>query len=502
MIAAGMAGTLSSRFKQPLRYLVVTAAALGLSLTYSHLLVVNQTTVALSFLILILLVAFGWGLAQSIYLSLLCTVLYNFFFLPPMGTLTVADPQNWVALLSFMATGILVSHLSAKSRRETEVARQRREEVEKLYEFSRLLLMEDKLLTLAEATPGMVGTIFGLRAVTLYLPEHGRVYSSSPKEPLATLEELREAATGNESTRVLPGGARLVPLMLGLRPTGALALTEGAYSDGLYEALGGLVAVALERASVLERTSRIEAAREGERLRSTLLDSVAHELKTPLTAIRAAATSLLTQPGMSVEERRELLLILDEESAQLDKLTNEALAMAQMDAAAIHVRLWPQDVREVVELALDDLRTLLRGRQVSMSIAPEVREVAMDRELVRRVLRHLIENAAQYSQAGSPIEISGCIDGSRLVIEVEDHGQGIDAAEQAAIFERFYRGRGLALQVRGTGMGLAIVRSILQAHRGGIEVVSRPGSGSKFRFWLPLNVESIEREMANREVEK
>src|ERR1700760_530721 len=197
MIAAGMAGTLSSRFKQPLRYLVVTAAALGLSLTYSHLLVVNQTTVALSFLILILLVAFGWGLAQSIYLSLLCTVLYNFFFLPPMGTLTVADPQNWVALLSFMATGILVSHLSAKSRRETEVARQRREEVEKLYEFSRLLLMEDKLLTLAEATPGMVGTIFGLRAVTLYLPEHGRVYSSSPKEPLAALEELREAATGN-----------------------------------------------------------------------------------------------------------------------------------------------------------------------------------------------------------------------------------------------------------------------------------------------------------------
>jgi two-component system sensor histidine kinase KdpD len=176
--------------------------------------------------------------------------------------------------------------------------------------------------------------------------------------------------------------------------------------------------------------------------------------------------------------------------------------MAQMDAAAIHVRLWPQDVREVVELALDDLRTLLRGREVSVSIAPEVREVAMDRELVRRVLRHLIENAAQYSQAGSPIEIGGCIDGSRLVIEVEDHGQGIDAAEQAAIFDRFYRGRGLALQVRGTGMGLAIVRSILQAHGGGIEVVSRPGAGSKFRFWLPLAAESADREVENREVEK
>ncbi len=261
----------------------------------------------------------------------------------------------------------------------------------------------------------------------------------------------------------------------------------GSYSDGLYDAIGGLLAIALERAAALDRYSRVEAAREGERLRSALLDSVTHELRTPLTAIRAAATSLLSQPG-SLEEgqRHEMFAILDEESARLDRLIGQAVEMAQLDSDGIEVRPRPQRLQEVIDMALEDCRALLRGRPVTVELPPDMPAVSLDRELIRRVLRHLLENAARYSPAGSPVRIGATLEADRLLVSITDQGQGIDDAEQAYIFDKFYRGSRQRL-LHGTGMGLAIAKAILRAHSGGIEVVSHRDQGATFTFWVPIN---------------
>jgi two-component system, OmpR family, sensor histidine kinase KdpD len=468
-----------------LRYVAMTAAALLVVLVYRRILHVNQTTVALTFLVMVQVTAFRWGLVYSVCLSLGCTLLYNYFFLPPIGSFTIADPQNWIALLAFLASAIFISKLSENERRQTALSEGRRSELERLYEFSNQLLMEENLRDVARNAPRVVASIFGFDAVVLYLTENDSAYSSDPRRAFVSLEELRAVARLPDAPRSRTEGVCIVPLLLGMRASGSIAMTKAAYSDGLYDAIGGLLAIALERAAALDRFSRIEAAREGERLRSALLDSVTHELRTPLTAIRAAATSLLSQPSLGESQRREMFAILDEESARLDRLIGQAVEMAQLDTDGIEVRPRPQRLQEVIDMALDDCHALLRGRPVTVELPPDLPSIPLDRELIRRVLRHLLENAARYSPAGSPVHIGAALQADRLLVSITDQGQGIDDAEQAYIFDKFYRGSRQRL-LHGTGMGLAIAKAILRAHSGGIEVSSHRDQGATFTFWVPL----------------
>jgi two-component system, OmpR family, sensor histidine kinase KdpD len=478
-----------------LRYVAMTAAALLVVLIYRRILHVNQTTVALTFLVMVQFAAFRWGLVYSVCLSIGCTLLYNFFFLPPVGSFTIADPQNWIALVAFLASAIVISRISESERRQAAMSEVRRSEMERLYEFSNQLLMEENLHDVARHAPRVVASIFAFDAVSLYLTENDSAYSSDPRRSFVSLEELRAAARLAEAPQPRADGVRIVPLVLGMRASGSIAMTQetkrtkaGNYSDGLYDAIGGLLAIALERATALDRYSRVEAAREGERLRSALLDSVTHELRTPLTAIRAAATSLLSQPSLEESQRHEMFTILDEESARLDRLIGQAVEMAQLDTDGIEVRPRLQPLQEVIDMALEDLRVLLRGRPVTVELPADMPSIPLDRELIRRVLRHLLENAARYSPAGSPVRIGAALEADRLLVSITDQGQGIDDAEQAYIFDKFYRGSRQRM-LSGTGMGLAIAKAILRAHGGGIDVVSHRDQGATFTFWVPTKME-------------
>ena len=468
------------------RYVLLTLAACAVVAAYRLLLHVNQTTVALTFLVFVLVVATRWRLSHAVYLSLLCTFLYNFYFLPPIGKLTISDPQNWVALLALLSASVLVSHLSNRERNAAELSERRRQEVERLYEFSERLLLQEEAGRLARLAPSMIAAVFHLHGVALYVEEEEVAYYSDPDDELVPVETLRRAGRGEE-VEIRPG-LRLVPLALGLRSSGALAMTEGEYSERIYEAIGGLVAIAMERASALARFSHLEASREGERLRSALLDSVAHELRTPLTAIRAAATSLVEQPSMGDDQRSELHSILAEESARLNHLIGQTVEMAQLDSESLQVRPRMMRLREVIDIVLEDMKPLLGGRPVVMDEDADQPAIAMDGELVRRVLRQLIENAAKYSNAASPITISSRLDQDRLLVSVSDQGPGISSTEIPFVFDKFFRGKH-RVRVQGSGMGLAIAKAILHAHRGGIQVESRPGEGSTFTFWLPLRYE-------------
>jgi two-component system, OmpR family, sensor histidine kinase KdpD len=469
-----------------LRYAVLTAAALLLVALLRRVAPANQTTVALSFLMLILVTASQWRLAYSVYLSVLCALLYNFFFLPPVGRLTIAEPANWVALGAFLCCSVLVSHLAEREHQHAAAAEGRQKEVERLYEFSQQLLLQDDLHSVGRLTPSVVAAVFGLRAVALYVRDDDAAYYSDPQNELLPLVDLKLALNQSEAGMTSRDGYHVIPLTLGMRSLGVLALKDGGFSLRIYEAIGSLVAIALERAATVERSSRLEASRESERLRSALLDSVTHDLRTPLTAIRAAATTMVSQPDLPEPERAELAAVVDEESARLDRLIGQAVEMAQLDAETLQIDARPQDVRELIETTLEEMRPLLRERPVDVKVADDLSRAPMDRELVRRVLRHLIENAVKYSPQGSAITLSAQKDRYRLLVTVADRGPGIEPGEQPFVFDKFFRGKKQRSQAAGTGMGLAIVKAILEAHGGGIELASQAGQGTRFTFWLPL----------------
>lgn len=468
-----------------LRYSVLTVAAV-LVVVLFRVVRVNETTVALAFLMLVLWTASRWRLMYSVYLSLLCTALYNFFFLPPVGRLTIEDPRNWVALASFLCCSVLVSHLSNQEHRHAEALEQRRHEVERLYEFSQQLLLQEDLTTLARATPSIIASVFGLPAVALYLREPNVSYTSDPENRLPSGLDLSLTTTQADTVPGAPDGVRIIPLSLGMRSLGALAMTQAGYAPSIYEAIGNLLAIALERAAALERNSRLEASRQSERLRSALLDSITHDLRTPLTAIRAAATTLVSDPRLPDAERAELTTVVEEESGRLDRLIGQAVEMAQLDAAAVQLRAEPQDVRELLETVIDDMRFQLRGRPVEIQVAGTLPPVLMDRELISRVLRHLVENALAYSPPGSPIALTANREEQRLIVTVADQGPGIEPAEQPFIFDKFFRGQQHRSSARGTGMGLAISKAILEAHHGGIAAANQSTGGAAISFWLPL----------------
>ena len=468
-----------------LRYAILTGAALLVVLMFRRILPVNPTTVALSFLVLVLVTASRWRLAYSVYLSVLCTLLYNFFFLPPLGRLTIEEPNNWVALAVFLGCSVLVSHLSEQEHQHAENAERGRREVERLYEFSQQLLLQEDRRAVARTTPSLAATVFGLDAVGLYVRDEDEMYSSDPRNEL-TQVNLKLALNMGESGVTSRDGCHVIPLTLGMRSMGALAVKGGRYSPQILEAIGSLVAIALERAATMERNSRLEASRESERLRSALLDSVTHDLRTPLTAIRAAATTMVSQPDLPEAERAELSAVVDEESARLDRLIGQAVEMAQLDAAAVRIDAKPQDAGELIETTVEEMQRLLKDRAVEVLVPGDLPQVAMDRALVHRVLRHLIENAVKYSPAGSPIEIRADRDEYRLRVTVADRGAGIDPSEQPFVFDQFFRGKNQRIKATGTGMGLAIVRAIVEAHGGGMELTSAVGKGSQFTFWLPM----------------
>lgn len=447
---------------------------------------VNPTTVALSLLVAILVVSAAWGFKYAIAMSIAATLCFNFFFLPPVGTLTIADPQNWVALLAFLFTGLVASHLSERVRREARDSRRRRIEVEKLYAFSQRLLLADNTAELLKSIPFHVVEIFGVREAALHISGKDQIYRSGAGTEELPSNILKDVSSHGELTVTAEKGISVVPLKMGVKTMGSLAMRGELLSYETLEAVGGLVAIAVERADALEKLMRNEASRESERLRSALLDSITHEFRTPLTSIKASISSLKSEAKMNDEQRRDFEDIIDEESDRLNRLIGEAVEMAQLDAKEVKLELEPHPILEPVQAALEQSKNTIAGRPVEVRIPENLPKAMMDVTWIKKVLQHLIENAAKYSDAGQPIFISSEVRNGRLITSVADRGVGIDDLERSMIFDKFYRGQGQRYRIQGTGMGLAIVKAIVEAHGGRIEVSSQLGNGSVFSFSLPI----------------
>ncbi len=468
--------------RQAIRYLAIIAAIAAITMVGFRL-HVNPTTVALMFLVVVLLTSARWGLRYALAMALGATAAFNFFFLPPVGTFTISDPQNWVALFAFIITAFVGSNLAEKARRDAQDAKQRRLEVERLFSLSQRLLASDNVLELLNALPLYVQENFSVSGVALMAADHQSIYRSSPNTKID--ETLLRSTTlrGETSTH---DGVSYVPLRLGVRTVGALALVGDELSSVTLDALGSLAGLAIERVRALEALSKNRAMQENERLRSALLDSVAHEFRTPLTSIKASVTTLLSSNTLRLEDTRDLLTVIDEETDRLNRLVGEAAEMGELDAGMVKLDLRPHHIQEALEPALLEAKAALQGHHVDTRAPLDLPLVSMDVERICEVLVHLLENAGKYSGAGSPIQITSEVRGDWLITSVGDHGPGIDSFEQSLIFEKFYRGKEQRAAASGTGMGLAIAKVIIETHGGTLGVVSQPGSGSVFSFSLRI----------------
>jgi two-component system sensor histidine kinase KdpD len=450
---------------------------------------VNQTTAGFVYLLCVLMIGAAWGLLEAIAASVAAMLFFNYYFLPPIRTFTISDSRNWVALFTFLFVSITASQLADRAKRRAGAIEAQQAEMEKLYSLGRAILLIEPGHSPARIITHQIARIFGFPAFALFDRSSGSIYHSGPENMPDINERLKEAAT--RGSRFVDKDLRVtvVPIQLGGQPVGSMAIREAALSDTALQSLLNLVAVGLEKARTQEASTRAEAARQSQELKSTLLDAIAHDFKTPLTSIKAASTSLLSSSPPLPAEKQELITIIDEEAGRLSRLVTEAIQMAWIEAGQLKLKRVATPVEKWVEETLRQLRPMTEGRKINLELPKHLPLVDMDFELMVLALRQILDNALKYSAAGAEITLNAKATEGRLELNVLDRGPGVAQEEREKIFERFYRGRSNRGRVTGSGIGLAIAREIVKAHGGEIEVKDNPAGGSIFSIVLPRTVE-------------
>jgi two-component system sensor histidine kinase KdpD len=444
----------------------------------------NPTTVGFAYLVLVLFIASTWGFAESALASIAATLAFNFFFFPPIGTFTIADPQNWVALISFLTTSLVASRLSMKAKRRALDAIERQQDVERLYTFSRAILLIDSSEPFAKQLAVKLAEIFQLSSVVLYERRTGEFLRAGPSDLDGLDDQLRDAALHGTSFFDAQRNRVITAVRLGSQPIASLALQGSRMPDSVLQGIANLIAIGLERAKAQELAHQVEAAKQSEQLRITLIDAMAHEFKTPLTSIKAATTSLLSELDQPREHRAELLRIADEEADHLRNLIDNAVEMARLDTTSIEVHLERSNLREIVAEVVASMRKEIDARPLEVVCPDEQPPIPVDRRLVKLAIKQLLDNALNYSDPGTPVSIAVGSGEGVMTVDVTDHGKGIPVSEQARVFERFWRSPSVRKGMPGSGLGLSIAHGIARAHNGDLTVTSRPGE-TTFRLILP-----------------
>jgi two-component system sensor histidine kinase KdpD len=459
------------------RVLLIVAVVMALCNTLDA----NATTTALALLLCILGISSVWGLAEATAASLLAMLGFNFFFLPPLGKLTIQDPQNFVAFMAFLVTAVTASQLSARARRRAAEAEERRLEIERLYALVQSMMLTGSARKTIREFVNRVVQVFGCGAAAFYYRPADEFTRSGPESLVVSDHDLLAEAEVDDISIDSVRGIALAPVILGGRPLGSMALIGSPPSEQMVRAIVNLIAITVEKARALEDAGHAEASRQSEALKSALLDSLAHDIKTPLTSIKAAVTSLL---GGAPGEGLELLTIINEEADRLNRLAAEAVEMARIEAGKLHLDKQPVEIADLIGSARSDLALALKGRPLTLHVSSGLPAAEADREFAAQVVKQFLENALKYSPEGSPIDISAELKGGKIVIGVADRGPGIEENERSRIFDKFFRGRRHRFDTKGTGMGLAIAKGIVEAHGEKIWVESEPGQGTVFYFSL------------------
>ncbi len=442
------------------------------------------------------------GRGPSVLASILSVAAFDFLFVPPYWTFAVSDVQYLLTFGVMLVVGLLISGLTARTRQQAELARQRERRTAVLYALSRELATHRLVDNLAQAAVRHIRAVFESR-VAVFLPDATGRLMLQPGEGVAFAFDQRNEGVAQwvfehrqmagQGTDTLPGaGALYLPLVGTRGPVGVLAVRSeqpGRLLDPeqvhLLEALASQLALAVERARLAEEMQRAQVQAETERLRNAILSSISHDLRTPLAAITGAASGLLAgQETLPPASRRDLAQAIYEEANRLDRLVRNLLDMTRLEVGAVHLHKEWHPLDEVVGAALTRLEGRLRGRRVTTQFPSDLPLVPLDGVLIQQVVINLIENALKYAPADSPIELTAATQDGAVLFEIADRGPGLQPGDEQRIFDKFYRAN--PEREGGVGLGLTICRGIIEAHGGRIWAENRPGGGAVFRFTLPL----------------
>jgi two-component system, OmpR family, sensor histidine kinase KdpD len=462
----------------------------------------SQSNLIMVYLLGVVGVATRASRGPTVMASVLSVLAFDFFFVPPYWSFAVSDTEYLLTFFVMLFVALVTSGLTVRIRAQVLAARQRERRIAALYGMSRELASIPGVDGLLEITLRHMGEVFSGQIALLLPDESGRLVPRrvAPEGMALGVTEMgvaqwafehREVA--GQGTATLPGARALcVPLAGPRGAVGVLVIVppdarafESPEALHQLETFANQTALAIERAQLADEARRAEVRVETERMRNSLLSSVSHDLRTPLSTIIGASSGLLDGgERLDTATRRDLVRSIHGEASHLDRLVNSLLEMTRLEAGAVAARKEPQALDGVLGAALPRLETLLRDRPVHVDLPADLPLVPIDAVLIEQVFLNLLDNAARYSTAGSPIDISARVVGPQVGVEVSDRGAGFAPGDEQRAFEKFYRGH--SARVRGVGLGLAICRAIVEIHGGTITAGNRPGGGATIRFTLPL----------------
>ncbi len=460
--------------------------------------------VVMVFLVGIVIVATRYGRGPSILVSIISVIAFDLFFVPPHLTFGVNDTQYVVTFAVLLLVGLTISSMTVRIKEQAETSRERERRTSSLYEMSREFASTNNIDALTQTAIKHIEEAFYSRVALLLNETEGQLatYGSERIETYLTERERSVARWVNDHRQLAGRGTQTLPGSLGLYlpmntsqgQIGVLGiyLLQPDYllspdQMHLLETYANQTAVAIERAQLSQETERAQVQVETERLRSSLLSSVSHDLRTPLAAITGAASGLIQNTAELKPAQRELAQIAYEEAERLNRLLGNLLEMTRLESGGVRVDKEWQPLEEVIGLALARMDAGLDDHPLTTDLPEDLPLVPIDSILIELVLVNLLENALKYTPVSAPIELSAYAEPNHVVVEVADHGSGIPAGEDERIFEKFYRNR--PTTTSGVGLGLTICKAIIEAHGGRIWADNRPEGGAVFHFTLPLEGE-------------
>lgn len=474
---------------------------------------IAPTNLAMIFLLAVVVAALRLGRGPAIAASILSVLVFDFFFVPPRITLAVSDYQYLITFAGLLIVGLVISTLASRVRDQAEAARRREAQTVSLYELSRDLASAVGLDAIMQSVITLIGQTFD-REVAVFLPEGERlaVQAVSPgfgldqdKYAIATWAFQRGQPAGRGTDTLPAADARYLPLKTARGVVGILGLKLTSSSQQsppeqrrLIEAFASQTALAIERAQLAETARQAELLKQTEKLQTALLNSISHDLRTPLATITGSLSSLLEDDTeLEPAAQQELLKTAHEEANHLNQLVGNLLDMSRLEAGALKVSHELSDIQDVIGATLQRLNNALAGREVSVDLSPDLPLVLLDFVLVVQALVNVLDNAIKYSPPGTPIDINARLRNDSLELQIADRGPGVPPEDLKRIFDKFYRVAYTSLDLpsdrqkkgdapAGTGLGLSISSGIIEAHGGRIWAENRPGGGIIVTLTLPL----------------
>lgn len=466
--------------------------------------------VVMVYLLGIVTVALRFGRGPSLAAAVLSVLAFDFLFVPPYFSFAVSDFQHFVTFAVMFVVALVISSLTERVREQAQVARAKEQRTASLYAMSRELAATRATKNLASVATRHIQDVFDAKTAVVLEATDGKLepvavgagaFEPDEKERAVVDWVFRHGKPAGLTTDTLPAASALyVPLreargcvgVLGVMPSDKRRFVDPE-QRALLDVFAGQVASALERARLADEAQQATVQMEAERLRSSLLSSVSHDLRTPLSVITGSASALMeSEAPLRPEARLDLVVTIHEEAQRLNRLVRNLLDMTKIASGAVKVNKEWQPLDAVIGAALGRVEDQLGGRKVDVRLPPEVPLVPIDAVLIEQVLINLLENAAKYTPPDSPIDVTARAEEGTVVIEVADRGPGIPAEHATHVFEKFYRLPRDGTRGGGAGLGLAICRGIVEAHGGTIAALDRDGGGALFRFTIPIEGEPPE----------